>query len=424
MSKNTISQKNLSDLTSQVRSLTTQLNALKSQFKSIKAVPIPSKTTFAHEREEGLKDKYADYRDNILADYIYGLYHPDVVFKECLDIKSPSYMPVPTTSFKFKETFTIKPNTLGNFVLFWSPNFLGTSSELTRIHRPSQDISPADYMTQFPLCLVNSNSNLDGNTSLLNGWYGINFKHVQQDFEKYRLTSACIKVKYTGKVIDQSGMLAACASYVKARRLTISTPVTGEAVGSFEVPISETRQLSAFCDFDTIRQGQWADTCSVVTDPDGITCTYVPTDPLNQVFVDNATTIDAIDHSTSWDGTRFISSWSPTNANISYVICGYGINPGTSLSCITVEAYYNFEIIVRQEQYPYFNPRTVSTKILNAREDIRRVADAVAGNGLVSHTKTHDNPSVWTKVRGAFSKAGKVMMDVLPYVKPLIKAMV
>lgn len=407
------------DLSTQLKGLKAQLNALKAQIKA-RPTPIPNKLLYAHEREEGLKEKYADYRDNILADYIYGLYHPDVVFKECLDIKSPSYMPVPTTTFKFKETFTIAPNALGNFVIYWTPNFLGTDSAMARVHAPNGD--DHQYTMYFSNVYVNSSDHLDGNSELLNDWYGICFKHVRQDFEKYRLTSACIKVKYTGKVLDQSGMLAAAATYVRSSRTVLGVPAAGNAVSSYQLPLDVTRNLSQFCDFDNIRQGQWADTCSVVADPDGLTCVYVPTDPLNQVFVGNATTIDAINHRLSWDGSRFIAAWEPTNANISYAICGYGL--ATQSSCITVETYYNFEIIVMQEQYPYFSPRVAHPTFLEHKDDIARITDAVTAKGLISHTKNHDSPSVWTKVKSAFGKAAKVATDVYPYIKPLLNMLV
>lgn len=409
-----------SDLSSQLKSLQAQVAAMSRKLKQPKRTPVPEKVMFAHERESGLKEKYADYRDNLLADYVYGLYHPDIVFKECLDIKSPSYMPVPTTTFKFKETFTIAPNAFGNFVLWWSPNFLGTESSLARVHGPNGD--DHNYTCYFSNIYSNRSSRLDGNAALLNEWYGICFKHVQQDFEKYRLTSACIKVKYTGKVLDQAGMLAASATYVRGTRTVLGVPVTEEAVSSYELPLDVTRNLAQFCDFDNIRQGQWADTCSVVSDPDGITCVYVPTDPLNQVFVGNATTIDAINHRHEWNGSRYIAAWEPTNANISYAICGYGLTPGSS--CITVEVYYNFEIIVRQEQYPYFSPRVAHPAFLEHKDDITRITDAVTAKGLISHTKTHDNGSVWNKVKGAFSKAAKVATDVYPYIKPLINMLV
>lgn len=422
MKTNQTSSSNASNtsLNSQLSDLKKQLNSLKSQIKTIKPTPIPKSIVNAHEREEGLKQLYAEYQDNILADYIYGLYHPDIVFKEGLDIKSPSYMPVPTTSFKFKETFTVAPNASGNFVLFWLPNFLGTSDSLVRVHKPYENVDSFEGV--FSNCYYNNSDDLDGNAALLNGWRAHTFKHVAQDFQKYRLTSAAVKVKYTGKVLDQSGMLAAAASYIRTPRSVLLYPVQGQAPASYELPIQATQGMSQFCDFDNIRQGQWADTCSVISDPDGITCTWVPTDPLNQVFVDNATTIDAINHQLVWSGGNAVAHWTPTNANISYAICGYGIASQTS--CITVEAYYNFEIIVKQEQYPYFSPRVAHPKLLNHKDTLQRVVDSITSHGLVSHSKTHESPSIWTKVRGAFMKAGRIAADVYPYIKPLISSLV
>jgi hypothetical protein len=408
---------------SQYSNISKTLGSIQSQLANIsrsRATPVPKKPTYLHEREEGLKELYREYRDNLLADYIYGLYHPDVVFNQTLDIKSPSYMPVPTTTFKFKETFTIAPNDLGNFVLHWSPNYLGTAKVLTENYAPPE-AQAGQYTSYYSNIFINREPDLDGNTPLVSGWRGVCFKHVLQDFEKYRLTSACIKVKYTGKVLDQSGMMSAAASYVKAPRTVLTVPVT-ETISSYDLPDLEGASLAQFCDFDNIRQGQWADTCSLVTEPDGITCVYVPTDPLNQVFVDNGQTIDASAEAQRWVGARYLSSWKPKNANISYAICGYGLS--TISSCITVEAYYNYEIIVRQEQYPYFSPRVSSDSLFKHGETLNRAIAMTSANGLVTHTKTHENASVWTKVRGAFTKAANIGAEVLPYLKPLMKILV
>lgn len=420
--KNDLSNSKASlSLSTQLNDLKKQLTKLRQQIASSKTTPIPVKPGYAHEREPGLKDKYRDYTDNLLADYIYGLYHPDLVFNECLDIKSPSYMPIPTTTFKFKETFNITPNRLGNFVLHWLPNFLGTDAEMTRIHKPD-NIGENDFSTHFSNVYVNSSDAINGNSMVLNDWYAICFKDVKQDFEKYRLTSACIKVKYTGKVIDQSGMLAACASYSRTTRQLLSVPINNDVPSSWYIPIANTRNLAQYTDFDTIRQGQWTKTCNVVQDPDGLTCTYVPTDPLNQVFVNNGTTIDAVDHTITWDGARYLSSWYPTNANISYFICGYGLP--ANLTCVTVEAYYNYEIIVRQEQYPYFNPRVAHSTLSKNMDGIGKIITDVASSGLISKTITHEQPSVWTKIRAAFSKGAGVVRNVYPYLVPLIKSLV
>lgn len=422
MSGNNLSSSKVSQpLSTQVKGLQAQINKLKAQLSVINPTPLPKKYAYAHEREEGLKERYKDYQDNIIADYIFGLYHPDVVFSENLDIKSPSYMPIPTTSFRFKETFTISPNRLGNFVLHWFPNFLGTSTELTRIHRPNENIGIYDYNTYFSNLYVNNSDAVNGNSRVLNDWYAICFKNVQQDFQKYRLTSACMKVRYTGKIIDQSGMMAACASYVQTGRQLMSIPVADDTISSWLLNLKATRNLAEYCDFDTIRQGQWAHTCNVVKDPDGITCTFVPTDPLNQVFVNNGTTIDAIDHTTDWEGSRFTSTWFPTNANLSYFLCGYGLPP--NVTCITVEIFYNYEIIVRQEQYPYFNARVANHTLTSNANDISKITQLVTNTGLVNLTQTYEMPNLLTKVRAAFNRGKGFIKDAIPYLVPLMKAL-
>lgn len=419
-SSSTSQSPNLQDLMSQVKSLSTQVAALSRKTKAATNA-IPKRTLFSHEREEGLKELYADYHDNILADYIYGLYHPDIVFSDGLDIKSPSYMPIPTTTFKFKETFSITPNSKGNFVLFWTPNFLGTEEALLQLHKPDGFQNKVNVF--FSNLIVNTSDSLDGNSLLTEGWRGMCFKHVQQDFEKYRLTSACIKVKYTGKVLEQAGLFSASANYLNMFRTVIGVPVTGTSPASYGLPANLCSGLSQFGDFDGIRQGQWADTCSVVSDPEGITCVYVPTDPLNQVFVDNGTTIDSTQYSTTEaGGVSFTTSWKPTNANISYSLCGSGLTP--SVSSVTVECYYNFEIIVRQEQYPYFSPKTTSSSFIRHKTDLDKITTAVSNNGLVTRTKVHENPSVWSRVRKAFTTAAKVATEVYPYIRPLLKSLV
>lgn len=361
-----------------------------------------------------MKNAYADYKDNILADYIYGIFHPDIVFKENLNIKSPSYLPVPTTSFRFKETLTVQPNSSGNFVIYWYPNFLGTQSVLNEMYVFNK--------CYYSLLYVNNNSLLSGQSKGEGSWNGVSFRAVSQDFEKYRLTSACIKVKYTGQVIQQSGMLAAAASYVKSYCLVAGRLYDQQDFSEFPVPVDYALPLESFTDFDNIRQGQWAQSCSLVNDPDGITCTYVPTDPLNQVFVDNGTTIDQ-DNIEIRSGENFKTvAWRPKNANISYAICGYGIKSDTP--CITIETYYNFEIIVKQEQYPYFNPTAGEPKLVRNIGLLNSVQNLVSVSGLISKTKQHDNNSVWDKIKSAFKKASDTYKDVFPYLSAISKMLV
>lgn len=374
-----------------------------------------NKYRFINNKIDGLKTAYADYRDNVLADYIYGIFHPDIVFKENLNIKSPSYLPVPTTSFRFKETITLQPNSRGNFVIYWYPNFLGTQTVLNSMYDFYDNCN-------YSLVYFNNDEYLSGQVKSEGNWKAFSFRSVSQDFQKYRLTSACIKVKYTGQVIQQSGMLAAAASYAKSYITLAGRLHDRSEFSEYEVPPEFTPPLGMFTDFDNIRQGQWAQTCSLVNEPDGITCTYVPTDPLNQVFVDNGTTIDQGTSEVITGEYMKTIGWLPKNANISYAICGYGIQSDSP--CITIETYYNFEIIVRQEQYPYFNPTSGEPKLMRNVGLINSIQNMLTVSGLISKTKNHDNNSVWTKIRNAFKKASNTYKDVFPYISAISKLLV
>lgn len=414
-SRNNNKSQNNSINKSDVNAIYNALSKVSNRLASLEQMKGKLKDTFSHEREEGLKEMYADYRDNILADYIYGIYHPDVVFKDNLDIKSPSYMPVPTTTFRFKETFTLTPNASGNFCIYWSPNYLGSQEVLNQIG--------AFYHGCYSNVYVNVDPLLDGTTAGMGTWQARPFRVVTQGFDKYRLTSACIKVMYTGQKIQQSGMIAAAASYVKSYRVIAGWNAQyDEELGPYTLLNRWSGPLSQFGDFDNIRQGQWAETCSLVDRPDGITCVYVPTDPLNQVFVDNGSTIDYVDRTSQIDAETKYIGWCPTNANISYAICGYGIQ--STLPCITVEMYYNFEIIVRQEQFPYFSPKSASPKLLKHINVLNAIGGLVSSTGLITKTRDHNSSTIWDKVRAAFSKSGKLFIDVYSALSPLYKALV
>lgn len=376
------------------------------------------KSAIIAEKDSGLADTYDKYSRNMMADYIYGLYHPDIVFNENLDIKSPSYLPIPTTNFRFKETTTLNPNFNGNFCLYWQPNFLGSRDKLLELYTREGD----QFERNFSSLYYNNDGMLAGNTSLSSGWRAFPFRNVKQTFSKYRLTSACLKIRYTGKVINQSGMIAASATYKDTYRTVAFLP-EGYDAPFYEIPNDVKDKLASFCDFDNIRQGQWARTVSVVDEPSGLTCIYVPTDPLNQVFVENATTIDYHAQSTQLvDNDYYIHSWLTKNANISYAICGYGLPADEN--CITVETYYNFEIIVNQDQMPYFNPKIPERSFIRYKEVVQGISGLVSSSGLITKTKDHDKTDILAKLRSAFNKVKNLYTEYYPIISPLVKALI
>jgi hypothetical protein len=411
MNKNVISSKkskNSSNASATIQKVSNQISTLTGLLNA----------KFVNDREQGLEEAYSKYSRNIMADYIYGLYHPDVVFEENLDIKSPSYLPIPTTNFRFKETITFSPNQNGNFCLHWEPNFLGTESNMLSLY-PGTD---GTTKRVFSNLTINNYDELVGNVPTNIGWRAAPFKNVAQDFSKYRLTSACIKVKYTGKVIEQCGMFAASATYKDTFRTIMFRPDDFNEP-YYNLPEVVRNRLANFGDFDNVRQGQWAKTTSVVSNPDGLTCIYVPTDPLNQVFVNNATTIDSTNQSiVNVDNDYNVYSWLTKNANISYVICGYSLPPYAQ--CITVETYYNFEIIVNQEQMPYFNPKVPDRDLLRYKDVIVNVSGLVSSSGLITNTNNHESKDILSRLKSAFRRAKNLYNDYYPLISPLLKLLV
>lgn len=403
-----------------VQRLQNQIGRMKRQNERLRILANdPFKATnWYHTRQPGLYNKINEYHDNALAEYVYGLFHPDAVYRENMNIKAPSILPIPTTNFAFKETFTITPNANGNFLIVWSPNYLGSMDRIPIIMKHRQ-INGTDANGYFSNIYYSDDISLDGN-SAATAFKAQTFKHINQQFNKYRLTSACIKVKYTGKVLNQSGMMSACASFMEFPRTAVCLPNNLSMSSTYDVP-NLYPQLQRLGDFDTIRQGQWAKTISIIDEPSGITCVYIPTDTLSQAFIDNGDTI------TTKDITDFYpadiqngvgTQWYSRSANISFAICGYGLQLEASVlvPSITVETYYNFEIIVNEDQLPFFRPTTPKIEMKKG-EDVQRITQAVASTvGTITTTKMHEEPSIMSKIANAI-RIG--MNQVEPYMKLL-----
>lgn len=397
------------------KQLKQQNNKLKRQLQRLNVLSYNpfAKQIWYHNRSPTLFTQINQLHDNQLAEYVYGIFHPDAVYRENMNIKAPSIVPIPTTNFAFKETFTITPNDKGNFVLAWNPDYLGTSAQIAKLIEPQTPRLNGYFSTTY----VDTSRDLDGNSAATN-WRAHTYKHIVQDFSKYRLTSACIKIKYTGKVIDQSGMLSACASFMEFPRSALVLSQDQQMTSTYQIP-NQFPQLQRLGDFDTIRQGQWAKTISLVDHPDGLTCVYLPTDSLSQAFRDNADTITAKDiiNYRPTDLNANMAIWFTRNANITFDVCGYGIFNPNAVPLLTVEAYYNYEILVNEDQLCYFRP-TVQTLPQKQVEEVTKVANTVAAqSGTITDTTKHESPNIMSQIIKAIQQGYKMAEPYLPLLK-------
>lgn len=188
---------------------------------------------------------------------------------------------------------------------------------------------------------------------------------------------------------------------------------------SYEIP-NNFPQLMRLGDFDTIRQGQWAKTINIVDEPSGITCVYIPTDTLSQAFVDNADTLTSKSIQDFYPQSpigAIGTQWYCRNANISFDICGYGIvNDATDIPCITVECFYNYEIIVNEDQLSFFRPTTPKIE-MSAAENVQRMTQQVASTvGTITTTKMHEEPTIMSKIQQTMRTARKWYSNIEPLV--------
>ena len=326
--------------------LTKLLNQQKAQnnVQSTSLVPFTKSPNYFAESPNSFKNAYNIYTDDKLQvlQYIYALMHTDEIYNKGWAIKIPSRLPQPTTTFCFKDVEVLQPNSAGNLGIVWTPNYLGTSDKIRSMFTGHQYQYGA-----FANLYINIHNTVGSQAS--NYFEAKLFRNLNQRFSKYRLVSAMIKIKYIGAVINQAGTLSGCVSYSDFSREVYADdePITNAKVraGLFN------QAFDRFGNFDIIKSGLWSRTISLTSDPEGLTAIYIPVDDLSEVFVDDGEMI-AAHLEPGHDGTGL--NWgviNPTNATPTYAFCVQGAPQN---SCIQVEMYYNYEIVIEDDQVPYF----------------------------------------------------------------------
>ena len=292
-----------------------------------------------------------------LIQYIYGLIHPDIAISECMQVKKPSGIPIPSTTFGIKRNLTLKTNSSGNLALIWVPNYLCSLQGFKDLHSTypinsqlTGNITVAN--TAFTNLWYTNSDNLDGAKLTDIVWNAHPINTLSQDFARYRLTSALIKVKYTGNKLNQAGMMYSSASYKQLPYITAASGTMATTLSSNSVENADDYFMK-FNNFDVTRNGQWNKSVNVTANANGLEALYVPTDPMNDVFAKDGFVTSTEKTTGTESSNLYVCCQYPNNTNIKYSFVCQGLPASTA--CVTVETYYNFEIIVEQEQMPYFH---------------------------------------------------------------------
>ena len=333
-----------------------------------------------------------------LIQYIYGLIHPDIAISDCMQVKKPSGIPIPSTTFGIKRNITLKTNASGNLAIIWIPNYLCSLNGFKDVHKTypinsSMTGNLTTSNTAFTNLWYTNSDALDGSRQNDIVWTANPVSTLSQDFARYRLTSALIKVKYTGNKLNQAGMMYSSATYkqlpyMAAASMSLATTMTSNSVAN------ASDYFAIFTKFDVTRNGQWNKSVNVTANANGLEALYVPTDPMNDVFAKDGFVTSNEKTTGSETSDSFVCCQYPNNTNIKYSFVCQGLPASTS--CVTVETYYNYEIIVEQEQMPYFHSAN-SAQGVNIN-DVNEAHQALVNSGNLVRSSRSSATSKLDKV--------------------------
>jgi hypothetical protein len=356
------------------------------------------KYTSNNKRNNANKKRNLKYRqimtqyNGILRSYIYGLLHPENAVNSSNVPKAPNYISIPTSNITFREAFDILPDKNGEFLLYWTPNFLCTQDKINyRVGNTSGDYK---YSRNWI-------GGYDNNFECI-GFNPVPAYTPPASFKKYRLVSAGCRITYKGAPINRSGILAHCLTY---RSLPMPFFIDGNADRGWFMPAGMSQNLPEFfgelddVDMTTVQNGMWNGVKNVQKDNTTFVVA-VPTDPSDFIFEDDGFFYAAASASDTMQSEEY--SWTDGNnvAHTNRVLlqfpqdgtpCSY-IFRGESLSSndrLYVEQYYNFEIIPTEASATILRPRpgldkdlvdsalNVVNKVMNTTKGQNASADLV-----------------------------------------------
>lgn len=311
-------------------------------------------------------------------DYMIGLLFPDYAVQNGLEVKCYSDFPIPTVSMGFHTYQTYTTSTLGTFLLSWRPKLFITGSD-------NANMSNVTY---------NNSATLSGTaTNVANNFVtATNYVH-NTAIQRYRLVSAMCQVNYTGSVLNQSGNVAACATFDPFRVANATAAASDGNVDRFAI-------------FSLVENGLWNQRVNITDSARGLSVFYLPMDP-DDLFFERQGYWYSNDMGI---GSGAVINPDPEGAHINYVICGAGL-PSSS-SCVRVDWYYNYEVIVDPSAQALFKPRTCIVGPELHDKLLSTVKDNVAKIAVRSNDSSN-NDSIWDKFKRYAPEVATTAISIL-----------
>jgi len=317
-----------------------------------------------------------EYVKQAKRDYLIGMLFPAEAVERGLSVKCYSDFPLPTVSMGSHTYTTLTTNASGNFLASWRPKCFLTGSD-------SPNISTFTW---------NNNVALTGSTSTGGNFFvqGLSYIH-NTSIQRYRLVSAELKISYIGSVLNQAGNVSACATF---------DPLVMGSSSSYQDSL-----VDRFGTFSLVENGLWSQRCPITADANGLSVLYLPMDPDDLFFEKQGSWYNA----TMGSGT--VQSPDNEGAHINYVMIGQGL-PASS-TCVRVDIYSNYEVIVDPSANPMFKPKSspISPEVHDAFTS--GIKDHV---GTLAVRRTDSNStgeSVWDSLAKLIPGISKVVQSIL-----------
>ena len=319
--------------------------------------------------------------------------------------KIPSQVPVPSCSFQLHNCVTVSTNSSGNCAFLLNPFFLASDDVI------GYDLSQVGggnfFVHKFLTSLwVNNNDSLSGTAPDTN-WTPVDIgQTLPAVYDQYRLVSACVVVKYIGRLDIASGVLGGAIIYdesdtlggqVQAKSGTNPYNPSGAGVNSLAP------DLAKFGNFDLAMDSFYHQENLCI---EGSRMLYFPLDNSFEEYVkicDNTTIADY----TSGSSVVFNMPQDYYKAGFNWFFYSLGAPP--SSNCFKVDIYCNFECLPNAKYLNYM-PITLNPYIISTEEK-KRMNLLVQSKPVL---KSNENNSDGSQIPSIFNKMIKKFDNGLP----------
>ena len=345
---------------------------------------------------------------NEMNEYVYlnNLLYPE----KYKNIAIPSSIPVPSCSFQLHNSISLTTNSSGNLGIFFSPYFLSSNSYNKSIIVETDEWYNEYTIDFFTTLFVNNDDSLDGTEKNINWKIKDIGQCIPPVYEKYRLVSASLVIRYIGSLDDISGVIGGAIVYEPSNEIgchhyiKFYNKTTGREYGTlsrYTIP----KYLAKYGNFDLAMDSYYHQENLIL---EGIRELYFPLDNSYMEYVnlmrEEYVTVEQQDADNYHDIRgiyRVDQDYLKNGLNQMIYILGAPANQ----TCFKLDIYCNFECLPTSKFMNYLPINNSVCHCSLTNKLIREISEIVQKQSI---TKPIDEniivPTIWDKLKNAIIK--------------------